>query len=90
MLFRSFLNPANFKSYDDLKAKLTKVLSSDNPIDAIKKAEDSDVPWAREEEAPKQKAKAAPSFESAKVGGMTSDDEDDDESLEYFKKLANE
>ena len=84
---QEFLSPDNFKTYDELKAKLTKALSSDNPIDNVKKAEESDVPWAREEEAPKQKSKSAPSFESAKVGGMTSDDEDDEE-MEFFKSLT--
>lgn len=77
---QEFLKPENFKSYDELKDKLAKVLSNDNPIAKVKKAAEEDVPWAREETAPQFKAKAAPKFES-------SDDEDDD-SLEFFKSLA--
>jgi len=82
---KAFLDPSNFKSYEELKAKLVKVLSGETSL-KIKKAEEEDVPWSRSEEAPTLKAKSAPSFESAKVGGMT--DDDDDESLEFFKSLA--
>lgn len=77
---QDFLKPENFKTYDELKEKLLKVLSTDNPIAKVKKAEEGDVPWARQEEAPTFKAKAAPKFEAA-------EDEDDD-SLEFFKSLA--
>ena len=78
---QAFLEPSNFKTYDELKDKLAKVLSTDNPINTIKKAEEADVPWAREEAPPQAKAKAAPKYEAV-------EDEDDDESLEFFKSLA--
>ena len=75
---QEFLKPENFKSYEELKAKLVKVLSGDAGA-KVKKAEEDDVPWAREESAPTFKAKAAPKIQET---------EDDDESLEFFKSLA--
>jgi hypothetical protein len=85
---QEFLAPSNFKSYDELKAKLNKVLGIDNstlgvtPAAARAKAavsnDEDDAPW---NEAPAPAAKAAASKYSM-------DDEEDDESLEFFKKLA--
>ena len=82
---QTFLDPSNFKSYDELKAKLMKALAEDNsPASARKKAEDEDLPWDEDSApAPKQKAKAAPEFNSSAI------EEDDDQSLEFFKNLAN-
>ena len=79
---QEFLAPSNFKSYDELKAKFNKVLGLDgSPAAARAKAavaEDDGTPWA-EAPAPKIKTAAAPSYAA---------DEDDDESIEFFKKLA--
>jgi hypothetical protein len=80
---QSFLDASNFKSYDELKAKLMKVLAEDigsTRAAAAKKAEDEELPW---DEEPAPKAKAAPAPKQAAV------EEDDDESLEFFKNLAN-
>ena len=80
---QSFLDASNFKSYDELQAKLMKVLGEDVSgvrASAAKKAEDEELPWD-ETPAPKQKAAAAP--KQAAV------EDDDDESLEFFKNLAN-
>ena len=77
---QEFLDPANFKSYDELKGKLVKVLGLDGSAagaraNASKKAEDVDLPW---DDAPAVKAKAAPKFE-----------EDEDEDMDsFFKKLS--
>jgi hypothetical protein len=72
----AFLEPSNFKSYGELKARLDKVLGvteaapvreeqevAPPPKQKVAKAEEDDVPWS-------------------------SDDEDDDESLSFFKSLA--
>ena len=85
---QSFLAPSNFKSYDELKGKLNKVLGVDGstagvPAAARAKAAatvtaEEDAPWAEEKVAPSFKAKAAPKF----------DEDEDEESLEFFKKLA--
>jgi hypothetical protein len=85
---QDFLAPSNFKSYDELKAKLNKVLGIDGstvgktPAAARATAastimDDDDAPWKDETAAPTLKAKAAP----------VAEDEDDD-SLEFFSKLA--
>jgi hypothetical protein len=78
---QAFLYPSNFKSYDELKAKLNKVLGLDGSAAGAranaKKAEDTDLPW-NEAPAPKAKAAPAPKF-----------DEDEDEDMVLFAKLAN-
>ena len=81
---KEFLAPSNFKSYDELKEKLNRVLGRDGstagktPAAARATAKvDEDLPWAE----PKQTFKAAP---APKI-----DEDEDDESLEFFKKIAN-
>lgn len=73
---QEFLDPKNFKSYEELKAKLEMVLSGTS---SISKAEDVDL----EETAPvvKAKPKSKPPVDL--------DLDDEDESLSYFAKLAN-
>jgi len=80
---QEFLASSNFKSYDDLKERLARVLSTDTPSKIIKKAEDEDLPWVRTEPVPKFKTTDAPKHTAVSV-----DDDDDDESIEFFKKLA--
>lgn len=76
---QEFLDPKNFKTYEELKAKLEQVLnvaSTPTPrADAVQLAE-------REEPVSRPAAKAAPKKEV--------DLDDDDESLSYFAKLAND
>jgi hypothetical protein len=80
---QSFLDPKNFKSYDDLKARLAKVLGDPTErADTVRKAEDADLPWAREDEGPKFKAEE-PSYSPSE------DNDEDDASLDYFKGLIN-
>ena len=76
---QEFLAPSNFKSYDELKGKMVKVLALGSAAAARASAtvEDNDAPW-NEAPAPKAKAAPAPKF----------DEDEDDESLEFFKKLA--
>ena len=76
---QEFLAPSNFKSYEELAARLSKVLAEDSAPAKRARAEE-ETPWQEEEAAPVAKAKAAPKFESS--------DDDDDESLEFFKNLA--
>jgi hypothetical protein len=79
-----FLDPKNFKSYDELKAKLDAVLNTNSG--GARKAEDlEDVvaqPVARVKQQPEAPRKPAPKKEV--------DFDDDEESLSYFSKLANE
>ena len=76
---QSFLAPSNFKSYEELQAKLMKVLGEDPRSKAsAARAEETELPWD-ETAAPKQKSMPAKQIA----------EEDDDESLEFFKNLAN-
>ena len=86
---QEFLAPSNFKSYDELKAKLYKVLGLDDGGNvapaaaravAAKNDTDEDLPWKEEAAAPKFKAKDAPAQKF---------DDDDDEGLAFFDKLVN-
>ena len=76
---QEFLAPSNFKSYDELQARLSKALGETSQ--KIARAEEEDLPWARTEEVPKQKAAEAPKYAAI-------NDDEDEESLEFFKKLA--
>ena len=79
---KSFLDPANFKTYDELQARLLKVLDdAATPKNKVAKAEEEDLPWAREDSAPKFKA-----AESAKHAAV--DDDDEDDLMAHFKSLA--
>lgn len=81
---QEFLSASNFKSYDELQARLSKVLAEDSAPAKRKAAENTEVPWDNDEDtAPSFKATHAPKY-------AVDDDAEDDDSLEYFKKLANE
>jgi len=73
---QEFLDPKNFKSYDELKAKLNRVLGLDGSSGSTTKADEIEI-----ESAPAQKAAPAPSFTSKT-------DDDDDDSMSFFEKLA--
>ena len=81
---KAFLDPSNFKSYDELKAKLHKVLGLDGstvgytPEVARKKAEDVELPW--------QQTEQAPAFKEKPAVKQSSEDEDEDME-EFFAKL---
>jgi len=74
-----FLAPTNFKSYDELKTRLDAVLSG--TVVATKTA----AVMAEEDEAPFK-----PDFKSEPAPTMSSVDDDDDDAMSYFEKLANE
>lgn len=73
---KEFLDPKNFKSYDELKAKLNRVLgveaSSTSNANRNSKAESSKLASKTEE----------PSWDSS--------DSDDDDEMKYFSKLASD
>lgn len=83
-----FTDRKNFKSYDELKKKLSEVLSGDSfaSKSAAEIAEEEDRPVraapepAKSVAAPVQKAKPAP----------TSVEDDDDDVMAYFEKIAQE
>lgn len=69
-----FLAPSNFKTYDELKEKLNRVISGTR---STKTADSDELPPAQT--APSVKSTEAPSTPSAS---------DDDDTLSYFSKLA--
>lgn len=75
---QEFLDPKNFKSYEELKAKLESVLSTSS----APKAEHTELEERVQERAPVKTLAAKPKEEI--------DLDDDDESLSYFAKLAND
>lgn len=77
---KAFLDPSNFKTYDELKAKLDKVLNGTATVKPkVQRDEEEDFVAP----APKQKA-AAPTTPPWQT------DEDDDDNISFFKKLAEE
>jgi hypothetical protein len=81
---QEFLDPKNFRSYEELKEKLNRALSEDSFLGGNNKAETEEIPWD-ETPAPKQKAAAAPKIQES----SSYEEDDDDAALDYFKKLAN-
>ena len=83
---QEIIDPKNFKPYEELKAKLYKVLGLDGGTHAPQtKAEDDDEPAM--DFTPKFKEKSSPKFDEEPSPAF---DEDDDDSLEFFKSLADD
>jgi len=81
---QEFLDPKNYKSYAELKAKLARVLGETGMVmstaESIALDETAAAPQARysDEESPREA-----------YAPQQSSDEDDDDTLSYFKNLAN-
>lgn len=84
---QDLVDPKNFKSYSELKAKLYRVLALDEEPSAPTRAEedddDLDLSGMTNESAPEPSAPSAP----AATQNYSMDDDDDD--LSIFKELAN-
>lgn len=80
-----FTDPKNFKTYEELKARLDKVLG--NKASATKKSEDS-MP---SKPAPKMESKkAAVTEDEDEVPWKSEETDEEDDSLDFFRKLAEE
>jgi hypothetical protein len=79
---KPFLDPSNFKTYDELKEKLNRVISGSKNAGTV---ENVDLP-------PQINSTSAKSPEVAqpKVDTKVELDNDEDDTLSYFSKLANE
>ena len=77
---QEFLDPKNFKSYDELQTKLNRVLGLDGGVQAVSSTIEDMTDSAP---APAQKSTPAPQAEANFA-------DDDEESLSFFKKLAEE
>ena len=77
---KPFLEAANFKSYDELKSKLDKVLTGSRNTGTV---EDMVTPPSISETKPETTVEAV-------AASSSNDSVDDDETLSYFSKLAEE
>lgn len=87
---QELLHPKNFRSYEELKRRLDRALgvtTGSTPSNSQRNVneDDSDLPWVEDE-------KPAPSFKSAPppAARTTSAVDEDDEDIEFFRKLADE
>jgi len=78
---KEFLEPKNFKSYEELKARLTKVLGDTSFEGKIQRAEEKEIPWDVSDD-------VKPKFKSAEPKRQVAASADDDDELDYFTKLA--
>jgi len=82
----AFLDPSNFKSYDELKQKLNTVLSG---VSRVATAEKSNPLDAEDELFVETKMKSAPAASKASDAVPWKEDSDDD-TMSYFSSLADE
>ena len=83
---QELVDPKNFKSYSELKAKLYRVLAMDEEASAPSKAED-DNEFDLSSMGNSTKSAPTPTLKAAMPESNTSMDDDDD--LSIFKELAN-
>lgn len=80
-----FIDPKNYKSYDELKLKLAQVLGEHAPRTVKEEvALDDEIPYDRLD----QKSSPEPKIATAESAMEADDDEDD--TMSYFARLANE
>ncbi len=79
---QDFLDPKHFKSYNELKARLDKVLGLSGGVSQPRTVAEDTPPWDETPAAP------APQFKERAAPVIQAADEDDD--LEFFKRLADE
>ncbi len=82
----AFLDPSNFKSYDELKAKLDAVLSGGSRVPTAEKVNPLD---AEDELFVETKMKAAPAAKAVDDTPPWNNDDDDD-TMSYFSSLADD
>ena len=85
---QEIVDPKNFKSYDELKAKLYKVLALDGGSHAPTSTAEDDNEGVMDF-TPRFKERAAPALEEAPSPVLSSVSSDDDD-MSFFRNLANE
>jgi hypothetical protein len=78
----------NFKSYEDLKKRFNYVLGAKAPARQDPETVEEDQQWEAERRGETSTKRSAPSFEIARPDVQEDDDEDADDALSYFQKLA--
>ena len=84
---KAFLAPSNFKSYDELKTKLNKVLGL-NDNGGMTPAASRVAASNRNSSIEDELYDAAPKVQKERAAPIKTGNEDEDEDLEFFKKLA--
>ena len=82
-----FSAASNFKSYEDLKKRFDYVLSAKAPARQDPETVEEDQQWEAERRGESTPSRSTPSFEIARPA-VQEDDEDADDALSYFQKLA--
>lgn len=83
-----FAAASNFKSYDELKKRLDYVLGAKAPARQDPETVEEDEQWEAERRGESAPKRSTPSFEIARPAVQEEDDEDADDALSYFQKLA--
>ena len=81
---KDFVDPSNFKSYDELKSKLVRVLGSEAV--SLTSAEQVDLDNVSEQRS--AKSESAPEASSTEYSSNDSASDDEDDTLSYFANLA--
>jgi hypothetical protein len=83
-----FSAASNFKSYEELKKRLDYVLGSKSPARQDPETVEEDEQWEAERRGESTPKRSSPSFEISRPAAQEEDDEDADDALSYFQKLA--
>jgi hypothetical protein len=78
----------NFKSYEDLKKRFDYVLGAKAPVRQDPETVEEDQQWESERRGESSPSRSTPSFEIPRTPTQEEDDEDADDALSYFQKLA--
>jgi hypothetical protein len=94
---KEFVDPKNFKSYEELQSRLDKVLKSSGATPKAEAAQPSEFrsKMGVDEEVdkrfgPSKKAEKPPFEPTNKPSKAAADDEDEEDAMSYFRKLAEE
>ena len=83
---QGYVDPKEFKTYDELKARLVRVLGEDEVVGPVSTAES--VSLDETASAPTPKETPAPTPSAAETPATSGGDDDEDDTLSYFQKLA--
>lgn len=78
----------NFKSYEDLKKRMDYVLGAKVPARQDSETMEEDQQWEAERRGESSSSRSTPSFEAPRPPVQEETDEDADDALSYFQKLA--
>ena len=83
-----FSDAKNFKPYEELKKRFDYVLGAKVAVRQDPETVEEDVQWEAERRGETSPKRSTPSFEVSRTPVAVEDDEDADDALSYFQKLA--